>query len=115
MAACGLNVSPFFIIRQINIKPARKLKFLKVQRENPNLSNFPPLYKDFKPSWTKEENQMNSQTKIADNENFKFSPILLSCGHVVQLMAATFRQYKKCSTAIKHFPLENHKSRQEVI
>ena len=44
MAACGLNVSPFFIIRQINIKPARKLKFLKVQRENPNLSNFPPLY-----------------------------------------------------------------------
>ena len=44
-------------------------------------------------------------------EIFNFLPVLLSCGHLVQLMAATFRRDTKMFADDKTFlPWKNHKS-----
>ena len=109
-----LNVSQFFTIHHINIKPARK--FLKAHIKIQiylalALDQFPPKWKPHNIRTSKERKK--SSLKEHKNEKFKVSAPF--CCHVVTWFnwwRLLFAPIQKCSTTIKHFPLENHKSIQ---
>ena len=80
------------------------------------LSQFPPKWKPHNirtSNPVKRKERKKSSLKKHKNEKFKvFSPF---CCHVVTWFnwwRLLFAPIQKCSTTIKHFPLENHKSVQ---
>ena len=116
-----LNVSQFFIIHHINIKPARK--FLKAQKKIQiylalALGQFPPKWK---PHNIRTSNPVGRgfQEKRQEWKFSIFSPF--SC-HVVTWFnwwRLLFAAIQKCSPTIKHFSpgkiINPSPSRQEVI
>ena len=95
-------------------------KFLKAQKKIQiylalALGQFPPKWKPHNIRTSNPVEEKYNWQKVSRKKTrmniFDFLPVLLSCGHLVQLMAATFRRDTKMFDDDKTFsPWKNHKS-----